>query len=56
MLLNCSINNVNKGTIVNVEAILDVVDILKNGNMETKKKKAITTLFSFSVIDESKIG
>ncbi|KAG7947853.1 hypothetical protein I3843_14G115400 [Carya illinoinensis] len=53
-LLNLSINESNKGTIVNMSVIPDIVDVLKNGSMEARENAA-ATLFSLSVIDEYKM-
>ncbi|XP_023924896.1 U-box domain-containing protein 14 [Quercus suber] len=54
-LLNLSINESNKGTILNEGAIPDIVDVLKNGSMEARENAA-ATLFSLSVIDENKVA
>ncbi|KAL0452132.1 UNVERIFIED_CONTAM: U-box domain-containing protein 14 [Sesamum latifolium] len=54
-LLNLSINEANKGTIVNAGAIPDIVDVLKNGSTEARENAA-ATLFSLSVVDENKVA
>ncbi|KAF9615715.1 hypothetical protein IFM89_026130 [Coptis chinensis] len=54
-LLNLSINETNKVSIVNAGAIPDIVDVLKNGIMEARENAA-ATLFSLSVIDENKVA
>ncbi|KAF8396542.1 hypothetical protein HHK36_018166 [Tetracentron sinense] len=54
-LLNLSINETNKGSIVIAGGIPDIVDVLKNGSMEARENAA-ATLFSLSVIDENKVA
>ncbi|CAJ2645269.1 unnamed protein product [Trifolium pratense] len=54
-LLNLSINENNKGTIVNAGAIPDIVDVLKNVSMEARENAA-ATYFSLSVLDENKVA
>ncbi|CAK9133517.1 unnamed protein product [Ilex paraguariensis] len=54
-LLNLSIHEANKGSIVNAGAIPDIVDVLKNGSMEARENAA-ATLFSLSVLDENKVA
>ena len=54
-LLNLSINDNNKGTIVAAGAIEPIVRVLQYGSTEGRENSA-ATLFSLSVIDENKIS
>lgn len=53
-LLNLSINETNKASIVGAGAIHDIVEVLKNGSMEARENAA-ATLFSLSVLDDNKV-
>ncbi|KAI3951834.1 hypothetical protein MKX01_021572 [Papaver californicum] len=54
-LLNLSINETNKGNMVNAGAIPDIVEVLESGSMEARENAA-ATLFSLSVADEYKVA
>lgn len=53
-LLNLSICEENKGTIIASNAVPAVVHVLRTGSMETRENAA-ATLFSLSVVDENKV-
>ncbi|MCO5597794.1 hypothetical protein L7F22_051876 [Adiantum nelumboides] len=54
-LLNLSIYEGNKKTIIASGAIHPIVEVLKNGSMEARENAA-ATLFSLSVVDENKVA
>lgn len=54
-LLNLSIYEGNKGTIIACGAIHPIVEVLKTGSMEARENAA-ATLFSLSVVDENKVA
>ncbi|KAI3881670.1 hypothetical protein MKW92_001414 [Papaver armeniacum] len=67
-LLNLSINETNKGNIVNAGAIPDIVEVLKSGSMEarekcssnpfqeaSRKKDAATAIFNLSIYQGNKV-
>ncbi|GMJ08983.1 plant U-box 13, ARABIDOPSIS THALIANA PLANT U-BOX 13 [Hibiscus trionum] len=54
-LLNLSICEVNKGSIISSGAVPGIVQVLKMGSMEARENAA-ATLFSLSVVDENKVA
>lgn len=53
-LLNLSICEANKRTIISSEAVPGILHVLKNGSMEARENAA-ATIFSLSVLDEYKV-
>ncbi|XP_077239126.1 plant U-box 13 [Tasmannia lanceolata] len=53
-LLNLSICEENKGSIISSRAVPGIVHVLKKGSMEARENAA-ATLFSLSVVDENKV-
>ncbi|KAK7255866.1 hypothetical protein RIF29_29291 [Crotalaria pallida] len=54
-LLNLSINEDNKERIMASEAVLGILNVLKNGSMQARENAA-ATFFSLSVVDRNKVA
>lgn len=54
VFLNFFINEGNKGVIVDVGVIIDIVEVFKNGSMEVREN-VVATFFSLFVVDENKV-